>query len=289
MKPLLTRKPKRFFAFGCSFTNYCFPTWADIIALELKVPYWNYGQSGAGNQYIFNMLMQADCLYQFNKDDLVIVEWTNIAREDRYLMAKQKWVSPGNIYSASPSRDEYEFINDTYIEKWADPFYYALRDFAIIKAAIDFFDNKKVQYHQLKMIDLEMFDHFQPNKSLENVSKELLKLYNPYLSHIEKSFYDVLWNNDLRIKYDMQSSEIGPFFKDGHPSVMEHLKYLQTVFDCEFSKDTIEQSKLAHSTIIDILKTLKVDSNTSKWSSVLKFPQEIRIAQEFSQDKKGFY
>jgi len=289
VKALIKHKPKRFFAFGCSFTNYCFPTWADIIALELKVPYWNYGQSGAGNQYIFNMLMQADCHYQFNEDDLIIVEWTNIAREDRYLMAEQKWVSPGNMYTKSPSRDKFEFVNDTYIKKWADPFHYALRDFATIKAAMDFFDNKKVQYQQLKMVDLEMFDHFKPDESLENISAELLQLYNPYLSRIEKSFYDVLWNNDLRIKYDMQRREIGSFFKDGHPSVIEHLRYLQTVFDFEFSKDTIVQSNIAHSTIVDILKTLEVDSNISKWSSVLKFPQEIIIAQEFSQNKKGFY
>lgn len=289
MKILLKHKPKRFFAFGCSFTNFCFPTWADIIARELKVPYWNYGRSGAGNQYIFNMLMQADCHYQFNEDDLVIVEWTSIAREDRYLLSKQKWITPGNIYTKSNSRDEYEFIDDTYIEKWSDPFHYALRDFATIKAAINFLEGKNTQHQQLKMIDLEIFDHFHPDDSLENISSELLQLYKPYISRIERSFYDVLWNNNLQLKYESQRKEIGPFFKDGHPSAIEHLKYLQTVFDYEFSTETIERTKSAHSTIVDILKTLPVDSNVSNWSNVLKFPHETRIAQEFWQDKKGFY
>ena len=64
------QKIKRFFSFGCSFTRYAWTTWSDIIAEELKVPYYNYGGAGAGNQYIFNTVMQADAFYKFDENDL---------------------------------------------------------------------------------------------------------------------------------------------------------------------------------------------------------------------------
>ena len=94
--------------FGCSFTKYSWGTWANILAKELEpVEYINLGKSGAGNQYIFNMLMQADAVYDFTHEDLVVVQWTNVCREDRYIPQKKDsgpWVTPGNIYS----QEEYD-------------------------------------------------------------------------------------------------------------------------------------------------------------------------------------
>ena len=48
-------KYKRLFVFGCSFTQYRWPTWADIIAKDNPhLEYFNTANSGAGNLYIFN-------------------------------------------------------------------------------------------------------------------------------------------------------------------------------------------------------------------------------------------
>ena len=144
MSQLITIQPQRLFAFGCSFTNYYWPTWVDIVAQELQIPYYNYGQAGAGNQYIFNKLMQADSYYQFDKNDLVIVCWTNVAREDRY--AHGHWETPGNIYTQS-SYDE------KFVRQWADPVGYAVRDFATIKAVAGFLSGRQTQHHFLEFID----------------------------------------------------------------------------------------------------------------------------------------
>jgi hypothetical protein len=72
----------RLFTFGCSFTNYRWSTWADCLAPEFD-EFKNWGQSGAGNPYIFNSVMEADQQYIFNSTDTVVVCWTNIMREDR--------------------------------------------------------------------------------------------------------------------------------------------------------------------------------------------------------------
>jgi hypothetical protein len=67
----------RLFTFGCSFTNYRWSTWADCLAPEFDY-FENWGQSGAGNHYIFNSMMEADQRHQFDEGDTVIVCWTNV-------------------------------------------------------------------------------------------------------------------------------------------------------------------------------------------------------------------
>ena len=76
MKPLYKNKPKRLFTFGCSFTEWIWATWANILAYELDVPFYNFGKPGAGNYYIANQISQADAIFNFTKDDLVIVKST---------------------------------------------------------------------------------------------------------------------------------------------------------------------------------------------------------------------
>ena len=50
-------KYKRFFAIGCSFTEWFWPTWANIIAEEHPhLEFKSYAKPGAGNLYISTML-----------------------------------------------------------------------------------------------------------------------------------------------------------------------------------------------------------------------------------------
>jgi len=73
---------KRFFSFGCSFTRYWWETWADIIAFDLEIPYYNFGYPGIGNTAITSYINYADSKYKFTKDDLIIVQWTSPFRHD---------------------------------------------------------------------------------------------------------------------------------------------------------------------------------------------------------------
>jgi hypothetical protein len=62
-------KYKRLFTFGCSFTRYLWPTWADILAED--IPYYeNWGCGGAGNLYISNAIMEAHNRHTLTKDYL---------------------------------------------------------------------------------------------------------------------------------------------------------------------------------------------------------------------------
>jgi hypothetical protein len=236
MKKIYTKTPSRFFAFGCSFTNHTVESWADIIAYELKVPFYNYGRGGAGNQYIFNAIMQADLIHKLTEDDLVMVCWTSVCREDRYL--RNHWHTPGNIFS----QDMYDA---KYIKQWADPLNYSLRDFAVFKAVADLLKHKNIEHHFMKMIDFDIIDQWEMTQKLTSQTQyadtvvRLLEMYRPYLDNINKSFYEILWNNNLTKKFETEKTQVHNKFRDGHPDIREQLSYLQSIFDTVFSKDTV--------------------------------------------------
>lgn len=106
---------KRFFAFGCSYTNYIWPTWADIIAEDLDIEYHNYGQAGFGNVAIQCEFLKADIEHKLNDDDLVIIMWSHWSREDRYISGG--WQATGNVfnndfYDSSFTKKYWDFDND---------------------------------------------------------------------------------------------------------------------------------------------------------------------------------
>ncbi len=72
---------RRLFTFGCSFTNYKWPTWADFIATEYDY-YENWGKSGAGNYHILSQLFECNQINNFTKNDTVLIMLTSFTRFD---------------------------------------------------------------------------------------------------------------------------------------------------------------------------------------------------------------
>ena len=62
---------KRFFAFGCSYTSYGWPTWANLLSLNFD-EYHNWALAGLGNRAIAERVAEANARYKFDKDDLVV-------------------------------------------------------------------------------------------------------------------------------------------------------------------------------------------------------------------------
>lgn len=217
---LITRKPKRLFTFGCSFSNYIWGgMWPEIIAYDLNIPFYNYGKSGAGNQYMICMLAQADIFYKFNSDDLIIIQWTNVCREDKYVNGV--WHTPGNIFTQN-------VYDDRYVAKWADPEGYLLRDLTSINFVDSFLESKGCQYHFLSMVDI--VSRFNQWSDENKTYKSITDIFSHVPPKIHKSFYDVLWNGSISVKKERDLDLIGNRFFDGHPHPAESLKYLQEVF-----------------------------------------------------------
>lgn len=173
------------FTFGCSFTQYAWPTWADIAGQEFE-SYENWGLSGGGNQFIFHSLMECVVKNKISKDDVVVIMWTNITREDRYV--KGAWLTPGNLFHQNT------YTND-FVEKFADTRGYFIRDVNIITATDIILKNIGCKFYFLSMIPLTNADQYFYNDIGDDI-EDLLDFFQPILDFVRPSIYEVIFNFD---------------------------------------------------------------------------------------------
>ena len=214
-------KYNRAFYFGCSFTDYYWPTWADIISQAIPNNY-KYAQCGAGNFYIYQAVVEAVAKHQICDNDLVMVMFSNVTREDRYTKSNG-WITPGNL-----------FHQDTYDEKFLKKFFcekgYLMRDFTLIEGIDRILSTTGSDYSLMSMIHLDSYS--SDNTRIENVN-EVLETYSNTLLKIKPSVFEVIFNNDwgnrqIRPKYTCHWSD--GVYIDNHPTPAEHLEYLQKTF-----------------------------------------------------------
>jgi hypothetical protein len=243
-----TKKYNRFFAFGCSFTNYKWATWADIIGKDIE-HYENWAEPGAGNHFIFNSIIEADARHNFTQGDLVIVFWTHTEREDRYLNGK--WIH-GNSSN----------IEKMYGKEWVSKYYfdsrnYLIRDLAYIKASQniikaksadwahlswgDFIDSTQMKIDYDKALDKELF--------VRNWRNECRDIY------AGNNIKDYIDNNDVLQLYQSVLADITSVYKwfrtecipdcmyreDLHPLPNEALMFIDWVWPDNTLSDTARQ------------------------------------------------
>ena len=111
---------KRLFAFGCSYTSYSWPTWANLLSFDYD-EFYNWGLAGIGNRAIAERVAEANVRYQFTKDDIVIVQWSSHIRNDWWHQTSLPerhagWKTAGSIFN---------YINASlYDEKWINTFFF---------------------------------------------------------------------------------------------------------------------------------------------------------------------
>jgi hypothetical protein len=197
----------RLFAFGCSFTNYRWSTWADCLAPEFD-SFENWGQAGGGNHYIFNSVMEADQRHHFGAGDTVIVCWTSSTRDDRYVDGR--WHTLGNMFACP-------IYNTEYLKTHVDERGYLLRDLAFMKAVKTLLQARpEVNWKFLSMVEIMARPWPDDNVSQH---RDVMRLYSDVLDSVlpgydKTVFKDSGWPNRNG---------------DPHPSPAEHLAYLDAV------------------------------------------------------------
>jgi hypothetical protein len=263
MKKLCIRTPKRLFAFGCSFTRMHWPTWAEIVAYDLKLEFYNYGNPGAGYQYIFNTIMQADNHYNFTRDDLIMICWSHPLREDIYKGEFEiPWLHLGSVY-------HYTDIGDT-VKYFTDYTGATLRSLAIVKSTVEFLNQRGCQFHMIAMTNIDVdIDHTMNKKTASDllianidVYRQILKSYQPYLDQISASYLQVLYDNNIKIKYSTDMQLINKKYKEGHPFPKEHLDYLQRTFEHSFNSDTVSVVEAKQQVVVDLLQNFNYKNQT---------------------------
>jgi len=231
-------KYKRLFAFGCSFTRYYWPTWADILSQD--IPYYeNWGWGGAGNLYISNAIMEAHNRHKFTKDDLIVVMWSQKGREDRYV--NNEWmVTPGAM------------LEERYGTEWIKKFYddrgAAIRDLALIQSTQLYLDTLDTDWINMSINsfangDLDKIKKEAPQymDKREDWNDVIIDLHKGNISNLLKNQDVIKCYKDVFLKLPPSVFNLlqdtkeykargRPNHGDGHPTPAEILKYLDLVF-----------------------------------------------------------
>jgi len=248
-------KYNRAFFFGCSFTHYYWPTWADILSKEIKKTYV-YAKVGAGNFFIYQALIEAIVKHDIQEDDLVIVMLSNVTREDRYT-EKEGWITPGNL-----------FFQDVYDKKFLEKFFcqkgYLLRDLNLIEGMIRSLKTTSADFYFTSIVPVDSLS--SDSVKMKDV-QTILDSYRRTISQIKPSVLDVVfngnWNNrTARPVYNTHWSK--DLYTDNHPTPQEHLEYILSIFPeikiSSRTKDYVKdatQRLLSCSTYTEIVNTFK--------------------------------
>jgi hypothetical protein len=178
----------RLFSFGCSFTNYIWPTWADIAGRQFD-HYENWGRMGGGNTFIFCSLLEAINRKNIGPDDTVAVMWTSISREDRWI-GPDGWLTLGSIYNQT----EYD---QKFVKRFADPTGYLIRDLAMISGAQLALKALGCKYHFFSIVPFEYHDDSDDtNDCFFKIDQEVLDLYQSTLNQIKPSVFETVFHGD---------------------------------------------------------------------------------------------
>jgi hypothetical protein len=256
----------RFFAFGCSFTKYHWPTWADLIGIEYNNAYYNYGQRGAGNMFIFNAVIEANQKHNFTKDDLIIVQWSSLSRNDYYI--DNKWITKGGLRQGNYSSDDLNVM-----VKYFDFRGHLIRDIAFIKSIKLLLDNVGCKYEFLQMVPL--FENEINTPEAERLSAESLndigELYADVVGKLKPSFFKMLGDRRHNMVY-------GNTKPNRHPIPSEHLNYCASNLNEYIVSTPVDLTELC--AICDKqLFEIRMQKIPKPWRNALEYPWDNQVDQ----------
>ena len=252
----------RFFAFGCSFTSWHWPTWADIIGQHFpQNNYYNLGICASGNEFAFHRLTEAHARYNITKDDLVIICWTNFAREDRYLNGA--WQTAGNIFTQ-------DFYPKEWVEKWFDLRGALLKTSSFVAGATHLLDSIGCKYVFTSMMPMQQLDEFDIIFA-DSSYDDIFTLYKKYYDQIQPSMVEYLygknkWTNPKGINIKWSTVDESPWI-DSHPNPIQALKYTNEI-------------------IVPHLTDFLISTSTVDW--INQWQQELTKDKFYVCDKDGW-
>jgi hypothetical protein len=225
----------RLFTFGCSFTNYRWSTWADCLAPEYDY-FENWGQSGAGNHFIFNSIMECDQRHKLGYNDTVMVCWSDIMREDRYT---NRWQTLGLAANNSLYSKEY-VVSMTARGQ-------LVRDLAIIKATKNFLESKLDTTWKFFSICSIIREHMWADNDID--ASDVVELYQDVMDTILPSYRTALrplgWGGPYSGWCEQNRNG------DPHPNPTEHLQYLDTILPGWVTKQETRVKMLEETNLLE--------------------------------------
>lgn len=226
----------RIFAFGCSFTNYYWPTWADIIAHENPTAdYNNRAMPGAGNEFILANLSQAMRYFNIGENDLVLIMWSTFYRHDAY--RDRRWHTPGNIYSQD------NIPHNTVITHLDDVRGFAIKDLAIIDTTMKMLESQACDSVCMWGVSPQLQNYYglSQHPEVETDWKDVEVMYKDLDGVILPDLLGTGCNGHWAETFEFLNED-GTSYIDYHPKTLNYYNYL-TKIGINLSKETAQWSE----------------------------------------------
>lgn len=235
-------KYKRVFAFGCSFTNWNYPTWADIVAKSCEnAEFYNFGRGGAGNIFISSRITQANIKFNFDENDLILVMFSTPLREDRWI--RGSWRPVGNIYNQS-------FYDKKFVKDYTDPVGLIIRDLTVTETAISYLNSLPCDTLMLRSVEFGHSEFTFKFDDFERYSDRIIQIYNS--SSISKLPKSLLESSLSPLRECVFKMKHGEDYYDSHPWPIDYLNYLQSI-GITLTENAIEYAKYANDFVENVV------------------------------------
>jgi len=203
----------RLFTFGCSFTQYHWPTWADICGQSFHF-YENWGACGAGNFYIQSKVFECHKTHTFTPDDTVLVMFSSIPRHDVYKEGRG-WDIRGNILTAMENMTPEEYLY--YTTHWNLTQAYH-QTWVAVQSVKYFLDYIGCRYKLMTAFDIFPSHPTEYERILPMRSTQFEPHYMETMLSILPDVSVMRWlNNFPDERYRFTNGNI-----DGHPTIRQH-------------------------------------------------------------------
>lgn len=234
---------KRIFTFGCSFTEYVWPTWADMVLYGNEGI--NVGVRGVGNEAILYRLMEVERKYCLNENDTVIIIFTTPIRWDLIVSNNSEWAGFGQATTSSLSKYENELYTiDGLIFK-------SMYSIKLIK---EFLDKRSIKYVFGSVNNLyENYGNYFENFELSTEINALVDLVKNEVNLNLQDFHSYLYEQ----KY-WPVSKKWIDINDYHPRPMGYYKWIKDILlnDVDIDLKINENDILKIESEIEELKTM---------------------------------
>jgi len=261
----------RLYTFGCSFTSYLWPTWADIIGTQFD-HFENWGRASFGNQFISQQVVECDILNDLGPDDTVVIVWSDHLRWD--VVSKWNWTA--------------RRIADVDL----DLGHFYLISMSSIYQTIQLLKSKNVKYHMswLMPLNIDTADFYKNTiTSIYRSQSQLLPfekmLHGPnwftgFEGGVFKYFFEntdrkhfKVWADDTNIR-ELFANRVIPedsIYVDRHPTPLLHMKWVEYELADRLGLDVRpmrHQAKLWHKRLMEVPYRHEVPGEFAKDKSI---------------------
>lgn len=299
----------RLFVFGCSYTFFMWPTWADLLSVEYDY-YENWAWVGIGNRAIAERVAEAHAKHNFTKDDTVIVQWSTTLRHDWHnehaVNSESGWQTNGNVFSPK----NIKFYDESWYRKFFSERSWVMHTLNHVLLIQGLLDSIGCTWRMTSIGDIRNLgtDLDRDLWNYERVSVNPTELSNDYVLWNRypefKSYSKTIWEDRINCwiepimphasKHDdlywwFQAKQDKQAWKEGHPSPPQHQKWLNELLRPSLGLSTVSQQQQI---IVD--KCMLLKSNT-EFMDCLNFENFLQNKQQklfegiaWPNIKKGF-